>query len=513
MAAGAQDLRADCPRCALPDVTTPECPRCGVVLAKARVPSPRPLPAAADTEDRRPAWRVLWLPGLGLMVVLAAAVLTLRRPEPPASPAARAPESAPASAHLPADAELSVESPALETVAPVAAPEEALRLQASAVEADQATAQRLAAKLQRHAPLASSDLREGEDLYLRYDAPARPLFEALLLTAAVQEQQRRQPARALEHVRRAVALAPDSAQARRALTSVLVEVGDWAGAEAAAHALLALAPGDVPALRTLALVLVRQDRSDEALELLRTALDSHDDPTLRALRDRLARDARGEHGMSEQRLAHFHLRYDGEEHEAVGREILRVLDRHYATLVRAFDHQPLAPIPVILFSTRSYYDATGAPGWSGGHYDTFDGRVRIPIGGLTASLTPDLDGALLHELTHAFVAERSRGIAPRQVQEGLAQYMEGKRVDAVLGADGLQALADGRIGGVSGFYLAALAFVEHLIAQRGQGGINELLAVMSETGSSDEAFRRVYGRDMRRALEEWASRLRREHGS
>jgi len=53
-----------------------------------------------------------------------------------------------------------------------------------------------------------------------------------------------------------------------------------------------------------------------------------------------------------------------EAHEAVGREILRVLDRHYATLVRTFGHQPAAPIPVILLSSQSYYDATGAPFWS-----------------------------------------------------------------------------------------------------------------------------------------------------
>ena len=94
------------------------------------------------------------------------------------------------------------------------------------------------------------------------------------------------------------------------------------------------------------------------------------------------------------------FRYDGEEHEAVGRAVLRVLDRHYATLVRTLDHQPGSPIAVILLSRESYAAATGAPGWSGGLYDSFDGRVRIPIGGLTPALTPEMDDTLLHELTH-----------------------------------------------------------------------------------------------------------------
>ena len=89
---------------------------------------------------------------------------------------------------------------------------------------------------------------------------------------------------------------------------------------------------------------------------------------------------------------------------------------------------------MILFSREAYYDASGAPAWSGGIYDGIDGRIRIPIGGLTASLTPDMDGTLIHELTHAFVADRTRGVAPREIHEGLAQYMEGKRIGSELNA-------------------------------------------------------------------------------
>src|SRR6185369_16136765 len=108
-------------------------------------------------------------------------------------------------------------------------------------------------------------------------------------------------------------------------------------------------------------------------------------------------------------LSHFSVRYDGEAHESVGHEILRALERHYATLASSLDHQPAATISVILFTNQAYYDASGAPAWSGGAYDTLDGHIRVPIGGLTSSLTPDMDGTLLHELTHAFVADRTHG--------------------------------------------------------------------------------------------------------
>ena len=131
---------------------------------------------------------------------------------------------------------------------------------------------------------------------------------------------------------------------------------------------------------------------------------------------------------------------------------------------------------MILFSREAYFDASGAPAWAGGNFDLTDGRIRIPIGGLTSSLTPSMDGTLIHELTHAFVHDRTKGIAPgemRAIHEGLAQYMEGKRSATEASPQILSAIADGRVGGVYGFYLAALSFVEHLIATRGMGGMND----------------------------------------
>ncbi|MFI5184887.1 MAG: hypothetical protein ACHQNV_10840, partial [Vicinamibacteria bacterium] len=191
----------------------------------------------------------------------------------------------------------------------------------------------------------------------------------------------------------------------------------------------------------------------------------------------------------------------------------RVLERHYATLAVAFDHQPSATVPVILFTAQGYYDASGAPAWSGGAFDNSDGRIRVPVGGLTSNLSPEMDGTLIHELTHAFIADLSRGLSPREVHEGLAQYMEGKRTATLLNPAQLTALADGRMGGVGGFYLAALSYVEYLVSLRGQGGLNDLLRAMGSTGSVDDAFRQVYGQDYRGTRRSWADRLRLQNGS
>jgi hypothetical protein len=124
-----------------------------------------------------------------------------------------------------------------------------------------------------------------------------------------------------------------------------------------------------------------------------------------------------------------------------------------------------------------------------------------------------MDGTLIHELTHAFVADRSRGVAPRDIHEGLAQYMEGHRLESMLKKEQLTLLANGRIGGVPGFYLSALGFVEHLMALRGQGGMNDLVKAMGDTGNVDAAFQQVHGSDYRTVQRAWSERFQRQHGS
>jgi tetratricopeptide (TPR) repeat protein len=409
-----------------------------------------------------------------------------------------------------------IAAPAVDLPQPVAPPPEAsdaaLRA-ARAADADRETGARLSNRLQAAVPLTAEDVRAAEDLFARYPEASRDLLEGVLLRAAIGHRQARRYEAAAALLERARVVAPASPGAAKALLALRLETGDWASAESAARDVLDRTPGDAETARGLAYALLRQDRSREAIDVLAAFLDQRPDAQTRALLDRLRREQGSEAPLDEARLAHFHVRYDGETHEDVGREILRVLDRHYATLVRTLDHQPAAPIPVILLSQQSYYDATGAPFWSGGQYDSFDGRVRLPIGGLTTSLTAELDDTLLHEVTHAFVADLSRGAAPRELQEGLAQFMEGKRLQRQLGDAGLRALANGRLQGVPAFYMSSLGLVEELAGQHGQGGINELLRTMAETGNSDEAFRRVYGKSLEELKRDWAARLRQRYGS
>lgn len=381
--------------------------------------------------------------------------------------------------------------------------------------ADRARAVALTEALKEGRPMTAAQVSEALLLRAHYpsDEELALIAEAVLVSAADTERRARHYPGAVDLLNRALRMKPASRPARLGLLTVRLESGVWAAAEAVARELLVATPADPVVLRGLGLALMRQDKNREAVEVLQASLAAQDDPAARELLAHIQKGMRDERGMSEKQLAHFNVRYDGGDHEDVGREILRALDRHYATLTTVFDHEPGAAIPVILFAQQAYYDAAGAPRWSGGVFNHFDGRIRIPIGGLGTSLDPDMDHVLVHEVTHAFLADISRGTAPRDIQEGMAQYMEGKRIASVLGQEHLRALADGRIRGVDGFYLQALAFVEHLMGQRGQGGMNDLLRAMGETGDVDRAFRQVYGQDHAQTTRAFSERFRRQYGT
>src|SRR5262245_56635244 len=69
----------DCPRCGARDVTTPECPACGVMVAKARATRPRPERMPPPGPAPAAAWRSLVLPAIGLVLLIGAAVVHLRQ--------------------------------------------------------------------------------------------------------------------------------------------------------------------------------------------------------------------------------------------------------------------------------------------------------------------------------------------------------------------------------------------------------------------------------------------------
>jgi len=377
--------------------------------------------------------------------------------------------------------------------------------------ADRARVESLIRKVNQRAAIVAEDVRAGEELSARFpeELILRQLLEALLLGWSEQLHRQHALTAAIEAVQRAIAMQPASLAPRLALLALHLDREDWPAAAQAAREALQIDPGSPTALEGLGRALMRLGRDEEARE----ALSRAGTPVAEALLSQLRRGMLNESGMRQQELAAFTLRYDGETHEAVGREILRALDHHFATLTMLYDHRPSAPVQVILFSREQYYEAANAPSWSGGVFDNIDGRIRLPIGGLEPKLTPQLDSTLLHELTHAFVADITHGTAPRDLHEGLAQFNEGKRLDTLVPAGYLAPLADGRVGGVYGLYWGALAFAEYLFDMRGQGGVNDLLRSMGEARDVDAACRSVYGHSLNELRQAAQERLQQRYGS
>jgi hypothetical protein len=104
-----------------------------------------------------------------------------------------------------------------------------------------------------------------------------------------------------------------------------------------------------------------------------------------------------------------------------------------------------------------------------------------------------MEDVLVHELSHAFVDEMSGGHAGRDLQEGLAQYMEGKRIESELSLAELKRLAGSGGANVMSFYHLSLAVSQQLVLSRGQGMVNQLLKGMKEAGSEDAGFQKVFG--------------------
>ena len=169
----------------------------------------------------------------------------------------------------------------------------------------------------------------------------------------------------------------------------------------------------------------------------------------------------------------------------MAREVLRTLEAHFSAIESELNFTPPDSIGVVLYTQQAFADITRAPGWVGA---LNDGRIRVPVQGLSG-VTPELSRVLKHELTHSFVGQKTRGRAPTWIQEGLAQWMEGKRSgeNAVRFGASLSGWARAFAGKLEGSWMGlpsdaagyayawALANIEYIVQTDGMGDIERIL--------------------------------------
>jgi tetratricopeptide (TPR) repeat protein len=164
---------------------------------------------------------------------------------------------------------------------------------------------------------------------------------------------------------------------------------------------------------------------DEAIKEWETAQSIQPSQQLAAMIGKAERDKAVENESREANSGHFNLRYQGEATPQLAAEILGTLEEHFRSIQSVLRFTPAEPIGVVLYTQQAFRDITQAPAWAAAGND---GRIRVPVQGLT-SVSDQLSRELKHELVHSFVWQKTRGRCPGWLNEGLAQWMEGRRSD------------------------------------------------------------------------------------
>jgi tetratricopeptide (TPR) repeat protein len=274
------------------------------------------------------------------------------------------------------------------------------------------------------------------------------------------------------------------------------------------------------------------NKMDLAVAEWKRALALRPDADVQAALEKALQDKQEEESYKENESSHFKLRYNGAAEPTLARDVLRTLEMHFAAIESELNYTPPESIGVILYTQEAFTDITRAPAWAGALYD---GRIRVPVQGLT-SVDQELSRSLKHELTHSFIAQKTRGTcmglkescaikAPTWIQEGMAQWMEGYRSGqnaGVLVSDYSEghAVPLGQLEGdwtrmkaddARYAYAWALANVEYLVEKDGMGDIERILDRIGTGMATEAALKEVLHSDYNDLMQSTAEYLKKTY--
>jgi tetratricopeptide (TPR) repeat protein len=260
-----------------------------------------------------------------------------------------------------------------------------------------------------------------------------------------------------------------------------------------------LDPRQAASYQILGELYYRKDDLEAAASYWQKAVDLNpSDSVLLARLERIKKEHRAEKDFNRDVTSHFLTKYEGREKIEAGRIVLRTLEDAYGEVGRALSYYPDREIQVILYSSQQFREVTDAPGWSSG---VFDGKIRIPIGGIERE-TPGLRRLLYHEYAHAVV----RSITPRcptWLNEGLAQYFEGREIDGQQRSLLRQIARAGKLPSLAGLegpfiglgpgqaalaYLFSLSSVQYMIDSFGMYRVKAVLEELAAGGDMSRAI-------------------------
>jgi tetratricopeptide (TPR) repeat protein len=243
------------------------------------------------------------------------------------------------------------------------------------------------------------------------------------------------------------------------------------------------------------------NRLSDAVTEWKRSLQLKPDAEVQQALEKAERDVEEEADYREGETPHFQLRYNGTAAPDLAREVLKTLESEYDEISSTLNYNPPEQIGVILYTNQAFTDITRAPSWTGA---LNDGRIRVPVDGLT-SMTDELARVLKHELTHSFISQKTGGRCPVWLQEGIAQFMEGKRSRSMAGAL-LSAYEHHMEISLAGYetswmnlpkdvaanaYAWSLAVVETIVTVDGMEDLEQILDRIAGGSSTEDAIRAV----------------------
>ncbi len=383
-------------------------------------PLPPPLPAAAPPARPREAPRLVF--GLALIAAVAALFFQMLPPLPqrPLRPAE------PMSALLPLDGASVTEGGGMATH----------RLNDEAVELNASGRFEAAAERLRSAIVSTPD-----------EPALRRNLRTVLQNWAVAELNADHPKNAVPLLEEALAMGED-ASVLSALGIAHVRQGDFEVGRDILERADEQGARDPATLTALASAYRQLGDRAAAVDALHRARESGaSGPDFDAMVSRAEREMDAEWDFDETRSAHFTIGFAGGEREsqAAADLVAHGLENAYFHDGSKLDLYPSERIPVVLYASEDFHDVTQTPSWTAGVYD---GRIKLPVGGLVETDEEVLGRTLRHEYGHVLVHQLTHGRCPVWLNEGVAIWSEEQR-------DGER--ADWALQGIAGQRLFRLA--------------------------------------------------------
>ena len=373
------------------------------------------------------------------------------------------------------------------------------------------------------APISSGDPSSPGAGALRSSGPRAESPKetaARLNEEATADLERGEIPRAIERLTQALTIDPENGVVLANLTLAYLRNGDSEFAEFYLELARQMTYRENPDPRVYVVlgdVYERQERLEDAVLAWQHAEElGSRDPDIRRKLARVQQEWALEHGQKYFAGERFEFFYDPSIADSEVREVNDDLEKSTQVLAEFFLSKPVSHLIVILYAGRRFFELLETPDWVGGFYD---GKIRVPLvpGQVQNQVFVDL---LQHELAHAFLARLSRGRAPAWLQEGLAQFAEGRRVSD-------EELKEFSAVDVAGFprdsetsfrqrsdrvqarmaYMLSLSFVQFLVHARGGSAAVCLTEALGRGSSLAEAFRENFGESAEEAEAAWKSTL------